>query len=182
MTLKQEAINSFLSSKAHRELMLPNKYELRNATLCEKEQGQVHHQKTCLDRKCSNCGVEAIRTKLQPVLDKSSDTLVTWKTWAIVQQEIHNRAGVAKKTSKRMLTSKTGPFDQLLTELEEDLATFAYHLGNAEWRHKMFSSLKEHLPNDWLLQVMDFAENFGCFYQDEAQGHTGHDTVSPYIQ
>ena len=179
VTLKQEAINSFLSSKAHRELMLPNKYELRNATLCEKEQGQVHHQKTCLDRKCSNCGVEAIRTKLQPVLDESSDTLVTWKTWAIVQQEIHNRAGVAKKTSKRMLTSKTGPFDQLLTELEEDLATFAYHLGNAEWQHKMFSSLKEHLPNDWLLQVMEFAENFGCFYQDEAQGaHWTRDSVT----
>ena len=67
--LKQEAINTFISSKGHHEFILPNKCELRNATLCQNEMGQVHHQKTCLDRKCGNCGVEAVRTKLQPVLD-----------------------------------------------------------------------------------------------------------------
>lgn len=124
----------------------------------------------CIDRKCADCGVKAIQIQLQPALDQFADSMVMWKTWALVSQEIHDRTGAAKSTSRKMLTT-TGPLDQVLTELEAELNTFAFHLTNTEWQHRLFASLKlkNKLPHDWVLFCLDFGENFGC-YQDEAQG------------
>lgn len=68
-----------------------------------------------------------------------------------------------------MLTTSQGPFGQLLCEMEEELKPFALHISNAEWQHQQFNKLKENLPEKWVLFVMDFAENYSCFYQDEAQ-------------
>lgn len=170
--MKQEAINNFLSSKGHHNLHLPSKYELSALTLCAKNEDNGQYKKSCLDRKCRACGVAAIRDKIQPALDQYADAMVTWKKWCQVQQEIHDKTGTAKLTSKKMLTSSSGPLDEILTELQAELGSFACHITNAEWQHRMFANLKvkENLPNNWILICMDFAENFGCFYQDEVQG------------
>ncbi|XP_070201835.1 uncharacterized protein [Littorina saxatilis] len=187
MELKVEAINLFLQAAGRHDLSLGSKLTTLGYTLCEKT-GTGFHSKACVDRECELCGIKLIRPHVQPVLETSADTIVTWKRWTITKGEYRQRDGQLATTSKRMLTTCQGPFDQLVCELEEELKPFARHITNAEWQHQQFSHLKENLPDKWVLFVMDFAENYSCFYQDEAQSAhwnqnqvTIHPVVAYYV-
>ncbi|KAK7099806.1 uncharacterized protein [Littorina saxatilis] len=179
--LKIAAVNSFLAKKDQRQLFLgPSKYDLANITICN----AAVNVKKCIDRKCRQCGVAAVRERLQPVLDDHADAVCLWQSWGLEQQTYHDRTGEQKTTSRRLLRNKEGPFDQLITELEEELVTFSRHLANAKWQHKQYALLQKNIPQGWLLMCMDFGENMTCIYQDEAQGaHWGRQqiTIHPIV-
>ena len=169
IVLKRDALNAFLNGKNFRDILVPGKYDLSSLTLCGKA-AKGQHLRLCLDRKCSDCGIINIRRQLQPALDQHADAMVHWKRWSLDQQETQDRTGAVKMTSRRVLLQKEGCLDELLSELEEGMASFSLHLANKDWQHQMYSALARNLPQEWLLFCMDFAENFGCFYQNEAQG------------
>ena len=57
----------------------------------------------------------------------------------------------------------------LLDQLKIDTAKLAMHLSNASWQYQQFKEVKNNLPADCLLMVMDFAENFRTKYRAEIQ-------------
>ncbi len=68
-----------------------------------------------------------------------------------------------------MLIVHQTTMNDLISHLKSDLNTFSIHLANAQWQSRQFDSLKTNMPQDWILYVMDFAENYSCNYQDEIQ-------------
>ncbi|KAL3861011.1 hypothetical protein ACJMK2_007104 [Sinanodonta woodiana] len=60
ITLKRDAINNFLAAKGLHRFMLPSKVATSDLTLCDKEIN-IHGRKSCIDRKCSNCGVHLLK-------------------------------------------------------------------------------------------------------------------------
>ena len=74
--------------------------------------------------------------------------------------------------------------EQLVNELEEDLKPFSKHLFNAKWQSKQFDDLKNNVPTEWVVFCLDFAENYNCHYQDEAQSaHWSYNqaTIHPIV-
>ena len=58
------------------------------------------------------------------------------------------------------------------------------HLFRAAWQGNQFSTLRAHTPEGWVIQVLDFAENFAIINQDEvSSAHWHHEqvTVHPIV-
>ncbi|XP_072015461.1 uncharacterized protein [Amphiura filiformis] len=58
----------------------------------------------------------------------------------------------------------------MIVELKEEMGPFAAHLFQKDWQHKQYNLLRDKLPNNTCISVLDFAENYKCAYQDEVQG------------
>ena len=74
---------------------------------------------------------------------------------------------------------KNGTVGKLITELLNEAAPHPQHLLNADWQNQQFSQLKSQLPEKHVLSVLDFAENYSTFYQDEVQSsYWSHNQVT----
>jgi hypothetical protein len=89
--------------------------------------------------------------------------LVNWKKWQGVTMKGKNGA-VLKKQG---LVPKEGSAEELIIDLMDQLTPWAYHTFVAKWQYDQFRLLKENLPANTLLTVVDFSENYRCSYQDE---------------
>ena len=58
---------------------------------------------------------------------------------------------------------------EVLDGLLKDLKTFPSHLFKAKWQYDQYLEKKRSLNQDELMATLDFAENFRCQSQDEAQ-------------
>jgi hypothetical protein len=56
---------------------------------------------------------------------------------------------------------------ELLKALLVQLLPWAHHIWMARWQYQQFKILKTNLPQNVLLTVADFSENYRCSYQDE---------------
>ena len=74
-------------------------------------------------------------------------------------------AGVKKR--KKALLEKEESYAHLVTDLCEELESFASHAFMKKWQYSQYKDLKKNLPEGWVLSVSDFAENYRCVYQDE---------------
>lgn len=70
----------------------------------------------------------------------------------------------------------------VLNELKNEVNTFSEHLFNKDWQIAQLQSLRNNLPKDSCLCIVDFAENYKFFYQDEVQGLTGHKMLQQCIR
>lgn len=168
MQLRLDAINSFLAKKNHRELTLTNRMTALDMTLCPKVDN--FHDIDCVERKCEHCGIKAIHLHLQSVLDNYSDEITSWSVWTLKTEEYRQSDGSLKSVTKWKQVNKTGPFDQLVSEVEEEMASYSLHMHNANWQYRQFANLRENLPDKWLLTVSDFGQNYTCHHQEEIQG------------
>ena len=66
--------------------------------------------------------------------------------------------------------NKTGTIKELIKELKKEAEPFSAHLFNKDWENGQLSHLREHLPENTVLCILDFSENYKCAYQDEVQG------------
>ena len=48
-------------------------------------------KKGCIDRKCAECGVLAVRKHLSDILNDLADKTVTWTTWEMVRQDFRDK-------------------------------------------------------------------------------------------
>ncbi|XP_070203232.1 uncharacterized protein, partial [Littorina saxatilis] len=183
--LRLKGINKFLALKGFCQLTLANKDAALDMTLCART--KAFHQSNCVERKCGSCGVTALSAHFQPVLVDHGESPATWEIWSNVTEEYRQNDGTLRSTKKWKPVAKERPFKDLVSELEDEMKTFSLHLFQARWQHYQFSQVKDNLPDNWLVLVSDFGQNFTCHHQDEIQGAhwcrseaTIHPTVAYY--
>ena len=167
--MKLHSLNSFLCRRHMNRLRIEDKYTLSRTTLCSKE--NEHYRKKCIDRQCENCGTQIIYDHLKEIKEKWGDHTIKYSEW----ENTFNQ----NQKKRKMIREKSSTFSEFCDALINELNPFSKHLVNAQWQSKQFSLLKETLPYGWLLQVLDFAENYTCVQQDEIQSaHWYHEMVT----
>ena len=159
--LKLERLNRLLTTKFENVRQL-----LNESVCCFESQPKLN----CVERKCSECGVERVRMRLHGELEGSLGLNVSWRKWELVREG---------KSSRIDQVKKTGSVRDCLNELCEELDHLFVHVFVAEWQRKQLQKLKAELPEGWALVTCDFAENFLCRFQDEPQSaHWAYKQVS----
>lgn len=137
-----------------------NEANLLEMLLCPKPSSQKFFAPQCIEGKCSKCS-DYSKTLEERYNDIPEDKELTWNRWERFE-------------GKAVLVAKTGRKHELILELvETDIlhpaqgTTFFKHLHTAQWQQTQFSLIKDNLPENWILQVMDFAKNRGINYQEE---------------
>ncbi|KAK7089483.1 hypothetical protein V1264_024849 [Littorina saxatilis] len=170
--LKLDALRRFSVQHNLDNMTYKDRYELNRDTLCPKIQGE--YKQACIDRKCLECGTSSVEVKLRPLLETHIAENVTFSKWEFINY-VHN--GVNKK--KLGKTRKTVPAPEFVAQLVSDATTLSKHLFNARWQGNQYDSISKDVPGGWVVFCQDFAENFTCWVQDEAQGaHWAHDQVT----
>ena len=150
-------------------LRIDDKYSLSRKTLCCKENG--HYRKQCIDRQCESCGTQIISDHLKEVKENWGVQSIKYSEWEYMSNQ--------NQKKHKIIREKSSTFTELCDALIKELNPFSKHIVNAQWQSKQFSILKENLPYGWLLQVLDFAENYTCVQQDEIQSaHWYHEMVT----
>lgn len=142
-----------------------NERDIFEILLCKKADSARFHARSCIDGSCRKCS-DYLKTLIDYYSEISSKKLLTWCRWE-KQKDKDNKI-------VRVLKTKTGYKKELLQEfVNEDIkkpvqgTSFLHHLHVALWQCMQFSKLKTNLPEDSVLQVMDFAKNREIRYQDE---------------
>ncbi|CAC5406241.1 unnamed protein product [Mytilus coruscus] len=162
---KIESLKSFCS--VHKiDNIATDRYDLSRLTLCPKEGN--YYKKDCIDRNCGNCGLTKIDDAVTELIENFKDTQVGWKRWQQGHKESEVNGKQVVKTFMEM-KRRSGTMEQLIDEMKSELLPFSKHLFNAQWQSKQFEDLKAHIHEKWVLMCLDFAENYICRHQDEAQ-------------
>ena len=135
-----------------------------NTLMCPRE-GTRFHAYECIFGKCKTCKdvKSTIYKDYQEVL--ALDTIVTWNHW-------ERQVCEDNQVRRTMVTHKKGTAE-LICELVEDVTsptkgvTMKEHVFVAAWQQNQFHQLKQTLPLQWVLLVLDFAKNRTVHYQDE---------------
>ena len=143
MTLCPKNNDMTLCPKNNNDMTLCPKNN-NDMTLCPKSNN--HHALPCINRECLRCGVHLLRSRFEEFLHDNGDSRTTWKCWCLIKEDIQQKDGSTKTVSQRRLVTKSGPFHELLYELEEEMKPFSLHQFNATWQHQQFASLKANLP------------------------------------
>ena len=104
--------------------------ELLNESLCEFEDAP---RLLCVDRKCSECGVERVGKRLRECLGKNVGKKIGWSKWENVKEG---------KSSRMDKVMKSGTVDECVSELLQELGPLSRHVFTAEWQRKQLQSLK----------------------------------------
>jgi len=152
---------------------LQNKFDVVNATLCAKEDDD-YHKTECIQRRCGKCGCNQFGTDiLSRVHDETRK--IEWNIWCNLQSQ---------GSTKMALQKKEGTVRDAIESLMTALGPFGEHLFLAKWQHEAFKEAISNIQENEVVQVLDFAQNYLCLYQDEAQGaHWAHNqaTVHPVV-
>ena len=70
--------------------------EAVDSTLCEKEEGAIHHRLECLMRQCGECGIRNLKLSRE---EKSTDVLVKWKRYEYVTCDRQKRRRAMKNST-----------------------------------------------------------------------------------
>ena len=130
--------------------------------------------KDCAYRSCGDCGMHQLENHLS-ALNNIAETL-SWHVWGM--KTVQSKQ---KSVSRMALNTKRGNGKELLEDFVKEIKFLSEHLYRADWQHKQFQILRnaQPFPQDTIMSVMDFAENYATFYQDEVQGaHWHHDQVT----
>ena len=166
--LKVKAINFIIGCKGD----LRNRYNASRKTLCPKEDRFTFYKRECVERNCSSCGIDMIYN-ISDLLKKKCSKL-EWSKWENQTLTIQG-----KKKTRKMLQLKKSSVDVFMIEFRNEINIFSAHLHNAAWQYEQFSMISKDVPDRWVVFCMDFAENYTCLYQDEAQSaHWSHNQVT----
>ncbi|KAJ8042545.1 hypothetical protein HOLleu_13627 [Holothuria leucospilota] len=176
--LKVKAINTHLVAKQLSPIK--DTYEFSALTMCPKPDDSKFHKPECLKRTCTDCGVHQLDGKFAALRDNGM--AVHWKRWELVKQVV--KGETCKSVKKRALLFKSGSMEELLGELMEEADPFPAHLFTKDWQNAQLQVLRSNLPQKSVLGILDFAENYTCKHQDEAQtAYWTHEsaTVHPIV-
>ncbi|KAJ8047473.1 hypothetical protein HOLleu_06479 [Holothuria leucospilota] len=166
-----DTLNRKALMAGQRDLMISDKYVLSDLTVCS----DGPDRKDCIDRNCGNCGPQLMRHNFAVLLGSHGDDEIVWKSWEME---------TTPKGKRMTLKQTSGSIKCLIDVLSTKLEPFAKHLANAKWQAQQFDSLRKQVPKEWVLMCMDFAENYNCHFQDEAQSaHWSYNqaTVHPIV-
>ena len=153
VNLKLKALNS-------QEIGVTISQFLKTA-LCGSE--SKHYLRKSIDGQCQLCGPNKVK-KLANTVALNLDEEVQVKEWS--WREIKRNGKLDKKKG---LVCKVVSRREVLDGLLKDFKTFPSHLFKAKWQYDQYLEKKRSLNQDELMATLDFAENFRCQSQDEAQ-------------
>ena len=139
--------------------------EVAELTLCEKPEGSLYHSMKCLERKCSNCGVN--KFKLLPEEESNEGLQVQWSRYEYVGTGKFLPNGQEKK--KITLVRKETAPKELFEYFRKLLEDYPLHSFMAKWQRDQLDKLLEHLPVNHVVCVHDYSEGYSCRQQDEVQ-------------
>ena len=128
----------------------------------------------CIRRQCIQCGTHKFREEILKLNEgiESDAKKITWPQWQYVTKE-----GTEQK--RLDVVNVEGTKMELLESFLSHLQTIALHLFNANWHRAQFQYILQNLKEGYLLQVMDFAQNYLNRFQDEPQAvHWAHEQTS----
>ena len=129
-------------------------------TICDVQETDVHVDPeigyfSCITRQYKMCDVhkymENIK-QLNPTLETDSN-LVQWKRWELVKKA---NVGTKKMDIVFKETTKWKLFQQCIGDLDG----MALHLFHKYWQYAEFRNIQTNLKKGYLLEVMDFVQNF----------------------
>ncbi|XP_041455380.1 uncharacterized protein LOC121408110 [Lytechinus variegatus] len=164
---KVQTIKKIVNSGKCQSPRITDEYQLIDLLLCPLPASQRFHKATCIRGECDKCSDLGKKlTELCHELLQSDDGMdVTWNHW--------ERHTMTDGKSKRVLSTKHGTLGDLVGEFRNDVLSptqglnFVQHLHTARWQQRQFQRIKDNLPDNVALMVMDFARNRKVFYQDE---------------
>lgn len=160
VNLKVAVLNKETKASGQSDCVLKNKYDLVATTMCTKGE-EEYHASACIRRECDRCGVNLLREKLQPVMDGKE---VEWLMWKNVK---HTNDG--KTVTKKEQVTEKGTRRCMVEQLIEEAEPLAQHLFTSKWQYRQFLGLQQNIKKGSAIQVLDFAQNYRCEYQDEVQ-------------
>lgn len=142
--LLMDVINSYLLKKPESENEVNGRHkiscveELVSKTLCN------NFTRDCVDRKCSECGVEVLLTEIRVEVGERLNEMREWKRWEKTD------------TSPKDLVHKNSLVTDLIHYLKEDLIDLAKHVKTAQWQRRQYQSLRENLPPGHAILTADY--------------------------
>ena len=174
--LKLKTLNS-TAQRVQQKLskLTKNAYDVAKVTMCPRGEGEMYNKPACIQRSCPACGVSKMDDLLAPLAHHEDVTDVSWYRWGTIAMS--NKKG--KEVNRKVLIEKRGTFAVMVEELKKEVAPLTHHLFKAAWQGYQFTSLRTKMPEGWVIQVLDFAENFTIVHKDEvSSAHWNHDQVT----
>ncbi|KAJ8050271.1 hypothetical protein HOLleu_03406 [Holothuria leucospilota] len=160
LEFKLDAISRYMAQHQLGQFPLKNKHDISRMTLCPKDNGE--YKKVCIDRQCNLCGIQCL--KFEELVQHAADAM-KWFRWET--KEFDYDGGLIRRMTK---VHKNGTLHQLIEELKMEMVPFSKHLFNASWQWRQYDHVSKNTPPNWVIFCMDYAENYACQSQDEAQG------------
>lgn len=143
--------------------------ELQEAILCPKGEFSEWHNKACVYGECELCGVELL--PICPNKEEGiSNAKVQWKRFEMV--DIVTTRG--EKRRKLQLVYKNTTSDEFLAYFRPKVQFFVQHSFVAKWEDRQFRDCLNNFPDDAIVSVVDFAENYSFQVQNEVQSMHWH--------
>ena len=157
--------NSICSSIAH---TYSGVTELWESVVCPKQEGELFHNRKCLMGECKNCGVQKLLCC--PLETRKGGLSITVKVFAFV--DIMDKAGNTRK--RKDLLNREMQTSEFLAFLKSKLRIFITHNYLARWQSQQFKECIQSFPDDVVVSVVDFAENYSFKEQNEIQSMHWH--------
>ena len=170
VNIKLEVINR--AAVGHPDCKIPDKYSMVEFTMCGRQEGHEYHSASCIRRQCDICGITKLKDRLSVI---TNDNHEQWTKWDNVKRASKDGNVVVKKE----LVTRTGTMKDVVAELLLEANSLAEHLFNSKWQYSQFLRVSETVPENTVVQVLDFAQNYRCDYQCEVQSsHYGYRQVT----
>ena len=169
-----------LATRIDNSRRIRHKYHAVDIITCGRQQpGISSWKKACALGECADCGLHQLDAHIVPLFEHGH--YQKWQKWESVPTLVNGKTVLRKK-----LINKQGRWTTLLEEMRTQLSFLAAHLFRAEWQQHQFQQMKSQqpFPRGVVGMVLDFAENFTCWNQDEVQSahwHHQQATVHPIV-
>ena len=130
-------------------------------TLCS---GQEAYAKTCLERKCDDCGIKIVTKDLELWASDNIQDCIKWKEWKKEAVIVRNT-----EVQKLKLVEMRASRKQFVHQFKLKLEAYGSHCFFARWQQKQYRENASSLEENEIIAVVDFSENFTCKQQSEAQ-------------
>ena len=113
-----------------------------------------------------------------PWLEENKN-IIQWTRWIWVEKFPRSKA------KKLILKTYDGTQKELLDSFLTDLVSMSQHIFAANWNYAMFQYVRDNLKPGYLLQVLDFGQNYMNIFQDKPQyKHLDHmqTTIHPIVK
>ena len=151
---------SLMRSKMEVPSFLETRFKLCASTLCHPRVFVVK----CLDRLCDDCGINSIEEALAIWSTDNPTEQLSWWRWEQQRTEINGK-DVGRLTKVEHRCSR----GEVVAELVRQLRPYGFHVTNFLCQLAAFKENINSGKRDEAIIVVDFAENFTCQRQSEAQ-------------
>jgi hypothetical protein len=166
----EEVCRSYFGSNCARSLAVFSGVTAMSETiLCPKPNGERWHNRDCLFGTYTACRVDFL--PLCPTEEAGGfGSLVKWKHFAM--EVIRTKKGEERK--KLQLVYEETTSDKLVSYLKPKLEAFVQHNFVAKWEDDQFRVCLASFPDDTMVFVIDYVENYSFEVQNKVQSMHWH--------